>query len=123
MQYIHGDPWKKRYFVLSNSTLLYWTSQEEHTAGKPARNEKNPIRLGGYEVMVNPQDFEWGLMLESVGGTERDWELRCSNEELRLDWIKGLLKGSLMGGNRGSDIGEMEDIALAAMEDDGNLQN
>jgi len=28
-----------------------------------------------------------------------------------------------MGGNRGSDIGEMEDIALAAMEDDGNLQN
>jgi len=72
--------------------------------GKPARNAESPIKLGSYEVMVNPQDFEWGFMLESVGGGERDWELRTESENLRLGWIKSLLKGSLMGGNRGSDL-------------------
>ena len=60
--------------------------------------------MGGYEVMVNPKDFDWGFMLESVGNEDRDWELRAESESLRLAWIKVLLKSSLMGGNRGSDM-------------------
>jgi len=112
MQYIHGDPWKKRFFVLENAVLHYYITEEEWKAGKSARNVNAPISLGNYEVMVNPQDFEWGFMLESVGGEARDWELRCDSEEARLKWIKCLLKGSLAGGNRGSDMNEIEALAM-----------
>mmetsp|Transcript_7488 Transcript_7488/g.13545 ORF Transcript_7488/g.13545 Transcript_7488/m.13545 type:complete len:411 (+) Transcript_7488:190-1422(+) len=104
MQYLHGDPWKPRWFVLQDGKLFYYITEEEWKQGKPPRNEHNPIHMGGYEVMVNPKDFDWGFMLESVGNEDRDWELRAESESLRLAWIKVLLKSSLMGGNRGSDM-------------------
>ena len=105
MQYLHGDPWKPRWFVMAEGKLYYYETEEQWRGGKiPPRNHDNPIILGTYEVMVNPKDFDWGFLLESVGSTGRDWELRADNEKLRLAWIKVLLKASLMGGNRSSDI-------------------
>jgi len=88
MQYLHGDPWKPRWFVLQEGKLYYYLSEEEWKAGKSPRNADNPIIMGSYEVMVNPKDFDWGFMLESVGQMDRDWELRAENETLRLAWIK-----------------------------------
>ena len=114
MQYLHGDPWKPRWFVLQDGKLYYYITEEEWKQGKPPRNESNPINMGAYEVMVNPKDFDWGFMLESVGNEDRDWELRAESEALRLAWIKVLLKSSLLGGNRGSD---MEILAGANMDD------
>mmetsp|Transcript_2012 Transcript_2012/g.3711 ORF Transcript_2012/g.3711 Transcript_2012/m.3711 type:complete len:412 (+) Transcript_2012:204-1439(+) len=114
MQYLHGDPWKPRWFVLQDGKLYYYITEEEWKQGKPPRNEANPINMGAYEVMVNPKDFDWGFMLESVGNEDRDWELRAESEALRLAWIKVLLKSSLLGGNRGSD---MEILAGANMDD------
>ena len=29
MQYIHGDPWRKRFFVLENMNLFYYITEEE----------------------------------------------------------------------------------------------
>ena len=103
-QYLHGDPWKARWFVLQEGKLYYYLTEEEWKTGKPPRNAENPILMGSYEVMVNPKDFDWGFMLESVGQQDRDWELRANSETLRLAWIKVLLNSSLMGGNRGSDL-------------------
>ena len=90
-QYLHGDPWKARWFVLQEGKLYYYLTEEEWKTGKPPRNADNPILMGSYEVMVNPKDFDWGFMLESVGQQDRDWELRANSETLRLAWIKVLL--------------------------------
>jgi len=82
-QYLHGDPWKSRWCVLANGRLGYYNTEEEWKAGKPPRNETKPILMGAYEVMVNPRDYEWGFMLESIGGIERDWEFRADSEKMR----------------------------------------
>ncbi len=118
MQYLHGDPWKERWFVLEDGRLYYYITEEEWKSGKPPRNENAPIMMGAYEVMVNPKDYDWGFMLESVAGVERDWELRATSDSMRLAWIKVLLKASLLGGNKGTDI---ELMAQAEMDDSGRF--
>jgi hypothetical protein len=123
LQYLHGDPWKNRWFVLEGGRMAYYNSEEEWKAGKPPRNEAAPILMGAYEVMVNPKDYEWGFMLESIGGVERDWELRAENEKMRLAWIKVLLKASLSGGysGLGSDMAVMAEGSLADGGDNSGL--
>ena len=120
LQYLHGDPWKSRWFVLEVGRLSYFNSEEEWRQGKPPRNDGSPIMMGAYEVMVNPKDYEWGFMLESIGGVERDWEIRADSEKMRLAWIKVLLKASLSGGysGLGSDMAQLADGSLAT--DDGD---
>jgi hypothetical protein len=105
LQYLHGDPWNLRWFVLDEGRLFYYLNEEEWRNGSKPRNLTEPIAMGGYEVMVNPKDFEFGFKLESIGSAERDWELRAETEPLRLAWVKMLLKSNAIVGNTmGSDM-------------------
>ena len=99
MQYVRVDPWKKRWFVLDKGRLFYYYSEEDWKHGRSPRNEANPILMGAFEVMVNPKDLEWGFLLQSVGGEERNWQMRAESENLRLAWVKILLRASLIGGS------------------------
>jgi hypothetical protein len=76
--------------------------------------------MGAYEVMVNPKDYEWGFMLESIGGVERDWEFRADSEKMRLAWIKVLLKASLSGGYSGLGS-DMAMLASGSLADDDRM--
>mmetsp|Transcript_30952 Transcript_30952/g.66473 ORF Transcript_30952/g.66473 Transcript_30952/m.66473 type:complete len:94 (+) Transcript_30952:412-693(+) len=47
--------WNRRYFVLSQGSLQYWQTKEEHDAGKPG-NLCEPLQLHGYEMPVDTSD-------------------------------------------------------------------
>lgn len=99
MSLMRVDPWKSRWFVLEKGRLFYYGSESDWKNGKPPKNVGQPVVLGAFEVLVNPKDLEWGFMLQSVAGDERNWEFRAENETMRLAWVKCMLKASLVGGS------------------------
>ena len=99
MSMMRVDPWKSRWFVLEKGRLFYYSTESDWKNGKPPKNDGHPIVLGAFEVMVNPKDLEWGFMLQSVAGDERNWEFRAEGETMRLAWVKCMLKASLVGGS------------------------
>jgi hypothetical protein len=96
LTYLHRDPWKKRFFVLNeDGHLCYYVSEDVFENGKASRNAKSSsllIDMQHYEVMINPKDEEFGFKLESIGSSERDWELRAQDGDTRVTWVEHLLK-------------------------------
>lgn len=89
--------WGQRYFVLEGTTLRYWRSQADFEQGKTPCKADSPIHLKGYDVLVNPEDFSWGISLTPMAANDnrRSWYFRCANEHERVQWSQALLAGTL----------------------------
>lgn len=89
--------WSSRYFVLEGTRMRYWKSQLEFDQQKQPCKPDAPIMLKGYDVMVNPEDFNWGISLvpTQVSDNRRVWHFRCQSESERVQWSQALLAGTL----------------------------
>lgn len=94
-----NNNWKKRYFMLEGTELRYWKSQEDFDLGKQPCKPDNPIDLHLYDVLVRPDDYDWGIVLEPLNkdtsSADRTWHLRCPTEHDRVVWAQALLAAAL----------------------------
>ena len=86
--------WQQRFFVLTEGALKYWHTEEDF------EQEKAPsatIELGGYEVLVDPVDPNWGFELRPTMDKQRTWYFRAFTEDDRLEWAKRLVAATYTG--------------------------
>lgn len=90
--------WQQRFFVLEGTTLRYWKSVKDFKLGKQPCKPDSPIHLHDYDVMVQPDDYDWGITLDPLYNAkrcERTWHLRCRNEHERVKWSQALLSAAM----------------------------
>ena len=86
--------WQQRFFMLSGNQLMYWHTEED------CDEEKAPsatIDLGGYEVLVDQVDPNWGFELRPTLDKSRAWYFRAFTEEDRLEWVRRLVAATYVG--------------------------
>ena len=64
-------------------------------AHKPQRRSVN---LSGYEVLLDPNDFRWSLVLKPILSQDkrRQWHFRCATEADREKWVHAFLAATLI---------------------------
>lgn len=95
--------WKERFVLLSGSSFQYWNSEEDYKAKKPS-NKRHALALKGYQLMLDPQDFNWGFKLAPTQHSDvrREWAFRAASEEDRLKWTEVFVGACLLANNGGS---------------------
>lgn len=95
--------WQERYVVLSGTTFQYWSSVEDYQAKKPS-NKRHALVLKGYQVLLDPKDFNWGIALTPMQHKDvrRQWAFRAASEEDRLGWTEAFVGACLLANNDNS---------------------
>ena len=83
-------------FFLRDKRLVSYAAEADDRAHRAPRGE-DPVRLGGYEVLVDLADPKWGFSLRPTQGARRVWHLRAPTEQLRREWCEKLVVATMLG--------------------------
>lgn len=90
---VFSDMYSRRYFVIEDENMLYYTSREAYHMNPENPIKTRPISLPGYALDSTSNDLCLTLRPLDEDDARRVWEFRCDTEDEKYQWSRAFIRG------------------------------